>query len=77
VSKLLALLQRFVAADKAAVTTALVAGLALIAVHFGMKLNASDMSYLGILAVALEGAFLHAHFSVTRAPAPAGEHEKP
>lgn len=66
---LLTLIQKFVAADKAAVTTAVISGLALLCVHFGMKLNGSDMTYLGIAVSFVIGAFLHAHFAVAKAAA--------
>lgn len=63
INKFLAFAQRLVAADKAGVTAAVLAGLSLLCVHFGMHLNASVMTYLGVLASVLVGAFLHAHFA--------------
>lgn len=77
ISAILALIQRFVAADKAAATAVLISGLALLCIHLGLRLNASDTAYLGILASFLVGAFLHAHFAAKSAPAQPGEHQKP
>ena len=62
-TKVLAFLQKIVAADKAAIVAAALGGLTLLAAKFGLHLNSSVTAYLGVLLMALAGAFTHVHFA--------------
>lgn len=62
-AKFLPFLQKFVAADKAALIAASLAGLGLLATKFGLHLNASATAYIGVTLTVLAGLFTHAHFA--------------
>lgn len=62
-TKLLAYLQKLVSADKAALVSAALGGLTLLAANFGLNLNPSVTAYLGVVLMALAGAFTHIHFA--------------
>lgn len=48
--------------DKAALVAAMVSAVTLLALRFGLNLNASDVAYLSALFTAAVGAFTHVHF---------------
>ena len=64
-ARLLALLEalQFLAKyDKAALVAGLVSAITLLALRFGLKLNASDTAYLATVLTTLVAAFSHVHF---------------
>jgi hypothetical protein len=60
---MLAFLQKIVTADKTALVSSIVSGLALLASYFGFNLNASTTAYLSVLLMTLAGLFTHVHFA--------------
>jgi hypothetical protein len=67
---ILTYLQKLVAADKAPLIAAALAGIGLLAAKFGFHMNASDVSYLGAALTFLAGIFTHMHFAAKAAPKP-------
>lgn len=63
-ARILAFIQRVVGADKAAIVAAGASIVSLLALKFGLKLNASDTAYVASLLAAVVGAFTHMHFAV-------------
>jgi len=59
---LLEALQFLAKYDKAALVAGLVSAVTLLALRFGLNLNASDVAYLSALFSAAVGAFTHVHF---------------
>ena len=50
--------------DKAALVAGLVSAITLLALRFGLKLNASDTAYLATVLTTLVAAFSHVHFGL-------------